>query len=73
MGHLGNPQHEAVQAAIKDGIRRLNALGKPAGILSFRADEARKYIEWGFRFIAVGSDLGLLAGGSERLAASFKE
>jgi len=73
MGHVGNPQHEAVQGAIKDAGVRLAAVGKPAGILSFAAEEARKYIEWGYSFIAVGSDLSLLTKGADRLAGEFKD
>lgn len=73
MGHVGNPQHEAVQAAIKDAGARLGGVGKPAGILSFTVDEARQYIDWGFSFVAVGSDLSLLAKGADGLAARFKD
>jgi 4-hydroxy-2-oxoheptanedioate aldolase len=72
LGHLGNPQHPEVQAAIADAAARLRKLGKPAGILSFGSESTRQYIEWGFRFVAVGSDLALLASGADRLAAEFK-
>ncbi|MBZ0218190.1 MAG: HpcH/HpaI aldolase/citrate lyase family protein [Fimbriimonadaceae bacterium] len=71
-GHVGNPQHGDVQAAIKDAAVRLKALGKPSGILTFNAEEAQKYIDWGFTFVAVGSDLGILARGADALAARFK-
>jgi 4-hydroxy-2-oxoheptanedioate aldolase len=50
----------------------LRKLGKPAGILSFAGAATRTYIDWGFTFVAVGSDLSLLAGGADRLAAEFK-
>jgi len=72
LGHLGNPQHPEVQAAIADAAARLRRLGKPAGILSFGAEATRQYVDWGFRFVAVGSDLALLASGADRLAAEFK-
>jgi len=72
MGHVGNAQHADVQAAIKDAANRLTAIGKPAGILSFEAQEARTYIEWGYSFVAVGSDLALLAKGADGLASAFK-
>ena len=71
MGHIGHPQHEDVQAAIKDAAGRLSALGKPAGILTVSEDEARRYIDWGFTFVAVGIDLGLLARGAVALARAF--
>src|SRR5262249_44099812 len=45
-GHIGNPQHREVQAALEDGARRLKAVGKPAGILTLSEEEARRYIGW---------------------------
>ena len=72
LGHLGNPAHPEVQKAIQDAVRRLKALNKPAGILTGNEEEIRRYIEWGYLFVAVGSDVGLLAGGSAALAKKFK-
>jgi 4-hydroxy-2-oxoheptanedioate aldolase len=71
-GHVGNPQHPEVQAALEDAVRRLTAIGKPAGILTLNEDEARRYIGWGYLFVAVGSDLGLLTRGADTLAKKFK-
>ena len=34
LGHLGNPKHPEVLAAIEDAIRRIQACGKAAGILT---------------------------------------
>ncbi len=72
LGHVGNPKHPEVQAAIEDAIARIRACGKPAGILSADEALARRYIELGCSFVAVGSDLGILARTSEQLAARFK-
>ena len=72
LGHLGNPQAPDVQKAIKEAVTRLNALGKPAGILTANEEEARRYIEWGFLFVAVGADIGLLARNADALAKKFK-
>src|ERR1019366_2816237 len=47
--------------AMKDAVRRPKALGKPAGILPGKEEEARRYIDWGYLFVAVGADVGLLA------------
>ena len=71
-GHIGNPQHVEVQKALEDGVRRLKAIGKPAGILTLSEEEARRYIGWGYTFVAVGSDIGLLARGADALAKQFK-
>lgn len=72
LGHLGNPQHPDVQAAIHDAMKRLKAAGKPAGILTGNEEEARRYIDWGYLFVAVGADVGLLARNAEALAKKFK-
>jgi 2-keto-3-deoxy-L-rhamnonate aldolase RhmA len=72
LGHLGNPQHAEVQKAMQDAVTRLKALGKPAGILTGNEEEARRYIGWGYLFVAVGADVGLLAKNADALAKKFK-
>lgn len=72
LGHLGNPAHAEVQAAIKDAVTHLKKLGKPAGILTGNEEEARRYIDWGYLFVAVGADVGLLARYADALAKKFK-
>jgi 4-hydroxy-2-oxoheptanedioate aldolase len=71
-GHIGNPQHPEVQKALEDSVKRLKAVGKPAGILTLSEEEARRYIGWGYTFVAVGSDVGLLTRGADALAKRFK-
>ena len=61
LGHLGNPQAPEVQKAMRTPVTRLKALGKPAGILTGNEEEIRRYIDWGYQFVAVGADVGLLA------------
>jgi len=72
LGHLNDAAHPEVQSAIADAIKRIKACGKAAGILTPDEKQARRYIELGTVFTAVGSDLGLLARGSEALLARFK-
>jgi 4-hydroxy-2-oxoheptanedioate aldolase len=72
LGHIGNPQHADVQAALKDAVTRLKKAGKPAGILTANEEEARRYIDWGYLFVAVGADVGLLSKNAEALAKRFK-
>src|SRR5205085_12110148 len=71
-GHLANPCHSEVQAAIADGCARIRAAGLPAGILTADPDQAERYLDCGFTFVAVGSDVGILARGADKLAARFK-
>lgn len=73
MGHRGNPGHPEVQAAIEDAIVRIQKAGKAAGILSADQKLARRYIELGARFVAVGVDTTVLMRGLQTLAADFKD
>lgn len=72
MGHRGNPAHPEVQAVIEAAIIRIVAAGKAAGILSADRTLAKRYLELGACFVAVGSDVTLLARGAEALAGHFK-
>ena len=72
MGYLGQPGHPDVTAAIEDAIDRIKACGKAPGILTGDEALARRFIERGCLFTAVGSDVGLLARTSEQLAARFR-
>ncbi|TCZ64888.1 aldolase/citrate lyase family protein [Roseicella aquatilis] len=73
LGHLGNAAHPEVQAAIADACTRARALGKPLGILAPVEADARRYFEMGFTFVAIGSDVGILANGSTSLVARMRE
>jgi 4-hydroxy-2-oxoheptanedioate aldolase len=72
LGHIGNPAHPEPQKAMQDAVTRLKKIGKPAGILTGNEDEIRRYISWGYTFVAVGSDVGLLGRGADMLAKKFK-
>ncbi|MEA1015744.1 4-hydroxy-2-oxoheptanedioate aldolase [Sphingosinicella sp. LY1275] len=71
MGHLGNPGHAEVKSAISRGIRSLKRLGRPSGLLIADEALARAFIEEGASFVAVGTDVTVLARGAEALAARF--
>jgi 4-hydroxy-2-oxoheptanedioate aldolase len=71
MGFLGNLQHPELWKAIEDAARRIRKAGKAPGILVGEADGKRCF-DMGYLFVAVGADVGMLARGSEALAAKFK-
>ena len=71
LGHIGDPAHPEVQAALLDCVTRLKAAGRPAGILTANEDEVRRYIGWGYTFVAVGSDIGVLRG-ADALAKKYR-
>src|SRR5215470_6415627 len=72
LGHIGNPAHPDVQKALETCVRRLKTVGKPAGILTGNEEEVRRYIGWGYTFVAVGSDVALLSRGADALAKKYK-
>jgi 4-hydroxy-2-oxoheptanedioate aldolase len=61
LGHLGNAQHQDVQAAIDDAFRRLRALGKAAGYLTTNEAEVKKRVAAGVEFIAIGTDVSIIS------------
>ena len=71
MGHLGNAGHPQVQAAIRHIFDRAKAHGKSSGILAPVEADARRYMEWGATFVAVGSDLGIYRAGTQALCDRF--
>jgi len=72
LGHLGDPGHPEVVAAVEDAIARIRAAGKPAGFLSLDPAWNRRCIALGTTFTAVGTDLALLARGADALRAEYR-
>ncbi len=70
LGHLGNPRHEEVQAAITGALAIIQAAGKPAGIFALSPDDAKARFAQGFGFVSLGTDIGLLTQGARALLAS---
>lgn len=73
MGHLGEPMHPEVVAAIADAVARIRACGKPAGILTPDAAFAKRCIGLGTTFTAVALDVGILTRTSEQIVAQFRD
>ncbi|MDP9894873.1 4-hydroxy-2-oxoheptanedioate aldolase [Variovorax boronicumulans] len=71
MGHRGRPGHPEVQAAIEGAMRTIVACGKAAGTLTSDPALARRYLEIGCTFVAVGVDVLLYANAARKLAADF--
>lgn len=73
LGHMLDPGHAEVQEGIKHVVDVARARGKAAGILTPIEEHACRYIEWGYSFVAVGVDLGLLKSAASSLAERFKD
>jgi 4-hydroxy-2-oxoheptanedioate aldolase len=71
LGHLGSPGHPEVVAEIERCIAVIRKHGKAAGILTPDRVLARRYLDLGCTFVAVGVDASLLANSVSDLKAHF--
>jgi 4-hydroxy-2-oxoheptanedioate aldolase len=72
LGFLGNNRHPDAVAVFADACARARKAGKPIGILAPVEEDARRYLEMGFTYVAVGSDVGVLRGAVEALRSRFQ-
>lgn len=71
MGFLGRPGVAEVQATVENGIANIVNAGKPAGLLTADTTLAKRYLELGASFVAVGTDVTLLSRALRDLANEF--
>lgn len=71
LGHLGENRHPEAIAAFEDACARAKRAGKPIGILAPIEEDAHRYLEMGFSYVAVGSDVSLLRQAAEQIRARF--
>ncbi len=72
LGHLANPAHPEVQAAIRHVFAAAKRRQRAIGILAPIEADARRYIEWGASFVAVGNDQVLLRSASTALRERYR-
>jgi 4-hydroxy-2-oxoheptanedioate aldolase len=72
LGFRGRPDAPPVQSVIDEAIGRIRAAGKAPGILTGDPALARRYLELGCLFTAVGTDVTLLVQATTALARTFK-
>jgi 2-dehydro-3-deoxyglucarate aldolase len=72
LGHLGNSNHVEVQEVIGQIFAAAKAAGKPIGILAPVEADARRYLEQGATFVAVGSDLGVFRLATQALVDRYR-
>ena len=69
LGLLGQQTHPDVTAAVLRACSDVLEAGVPVGVNAFDPAVAERYLMAGMSFVLVGADVGLLARGSEALAA----
>lgn len=72
LGHLGDHLNPAVQDKIAQVLAACRKAGKPTGYLTGNEAEAQKWLDAGFRFVAVGTDNSVLVKAVDELRARFR-
>lgn len=72
MGLVGQPMSQAVWEMIMPAAKRLIAKGIPVGTLVTDVTFARNLLGEGFTFVACGTDVGLLARGTDSLLKAMQ-
>ncbi|RUT30387.1 2-dehydro-3-deoxyglucarate aldolase [Arsenicitalea aurantiaca] len=72
MGRLGQVGHPEVETLIAEAAARGSAIGKPMGIVGFDPATVGRYLEHGYSFAAIGSDLTLMTGRARKWLGSLK-
>ena len=62
MGYLGDIGNAAVQDKLASAAKRCEMLGKPCGIVGPNPDMVARFLDYGFSWVAIGSDLSLMTG-----------
>ena len=71
MGHLGDAQHPAVQAAVDDALDRMRALDIVTGYLTTNEAEARRRTAQGVHVMGVATDTSIINRGATASLASL--
>jgi 4-hydroxy-2-oxoheptanedioate aldolase len=60
MGHLGDNLHADVQRSLEQAAQACRRLGVPCGCLGADPEMTRRYRDYGYSWMAMGSDVGML-------------
>jgi len=71
LGYTGETANPKVLPLIEQAIGRIRKAGKAPGVLTPVEADAKRFLECGALFVAVGADVGILARGAEALRAKF--
>lgn len=72
MGLLGDMGNRAVQEKLAAGAQACKRLGKPCGIIGFNPEMAKKFLGYGFSWVAVSSDLALMVGRAQEYLGAMR-
>lgn len=73
MGHIGNIAHPEVQEMIAFAAKAAKAAGKPIGIVGPNPDMVSRFLDYGYSFAAVASDVALMTGRAAEWLAELRD
>ena len=73
LGHLGNPGHPEVQAAMARVEAAAKASGVALGNITRSWEQARELYQKGYHFLTLCSDTSLVVQGAQQLVTKFRE
>lgn len=73
MGMLGEVDHPDVRRAVAQVIARCHEVGMPVGIFAGALPAALRELDGGMRFVAIGTDIGLLLGAAQDVVSAAKD
>ena len=72
MGHLGDITHSAVQEHLAAAAKACRRAGKPSGIIGPTPEMVARFIDYGYSWVAIGSDMGFMVGRAQEYLARFR-
>jgi 4-hydroxy-2-oxoheptanedioate aldolase len=73
MGYPGDMGNPAVQDKLRAGAQNCKRLGIPCGIVGANPDMVGKFLEYGFSWVAVGSDLAMLVSRAQEFLGAVRK
>ena len=72
MGHLGDITHSAVQEHRAATAKACRRAGKPSGIIGPTPEMVARFIDYGYSWVAIGSDMGFMVGRAQEYLSRFR-
>ena len=72
LGCMGNLQDERVQTLMRSAAQRARAVGMPIGTLGPSPEMVKSFVEMGYDYVAVGSDLVFMMQQAKAVLARMK-
>ena len=72
MGVIGNVGHASVQGALQAAAERCRKISKPIGTVGPTPEMVQDFIGWGYSFVAVASDMGMMMRQANQFFSALK-